>query len=174
MREGNDIQENRPSYKCLFSIDLGDPGRIVDGAPYRPSLVPARLAVARWATAVVQVGAVCSDKRFFLCRRHCCFWLRFNSRGEILRNDQGAGEEQVKVERAGSGHGWKRLWHNWVAVDSTQLHLPPIQTHVINRVLRQAQAQAPLCIDEAQVGSKPRYWARVACPLQLTHKEVGQ
>ena len=73
--------------------------------------------------------------------------------------------------RAGEG----RVCRNWPWLEETLAQLggyrqhsaapPPIQTHVINRVLRQAQAQAPLCIDEAQVGSKPRYWARVACPL---------
>ena len=148
---GNNIQENRPSYECLFSIDLWDPGRIVDGPPYGLSLVLARLAVARWATAVVQVGAVWS-KRSFLSSRHCSFWLRVNRREEILRNDQGAGDEQRKVERTRGCHGWKRLWPNWVAEESTQLHLPPIETHVINRVLRQApaQAQAP------SVEMKPR------------------
>ena len=108
-------QQNRSSYGCLFSIDLADPGRIVDGAPYyRPSLVLARLAVARGTTAVLQVGAVCSNKRFFLCRprRHCSFVLRVISRrsGEVLRNHEGAGDdEQVKGERAGAGHCWKRL-----------------------------------------------------------------
>ena len=150
MRGVNNIQQNRSSNGCLFSIDLGDPGRIVDGPPYGPSLVLARLAIARWATAVVQVGAVCS-KRSFLSSRHCSFWLRFNRREEILRNDEGAGDEQGKVEHTGGCHDWKRLWFNWVAVDSTQLHLPPIETHVINRVLRQAPpAQAP------SVEMKPR------------------
>ena len=77
MRGVNNIQQNRSSNGCLFSIDLGDPGRIVDGAPYGPSLVLARLAVARGTTAVLQVGAVCSNKRFFLrSRRHCTFLLR--------------------------------------------------------------------------------------------------
>ena len=125
---GNNIQQNRSSYGCLFSIDLGDPGRIVDRGPYGPSLVLARLAVARGTTAVLQVGAVCSNKRFFLrSRRHCSILLGVSRRsGEVLRNHQAEGnDEQVKMECTGAGHGWKRLWPNWVAVDSTLLHLPP-------------------------------------------------
>ena len=49
----NDIQQTRSSYGCLFSIDLRDPGRVVDGAPSGPSLVLARLTVSRGATAVL-------------------------------------------------------------------------------------------------------------------------
>ena len=44
-RRGDDIQRSRPSYGCLFSIHLGDPGGVVDRAPNRPRLVLARLAV---------------------------------------------------------------------------------------------------------------------------------
>ena len=44
-RRGNDIQRSRPSYGCLFSIHLGDPGWVVEWAPNRPRLVLARLAV---------------------------------------------------------------------------------------------------------------------------------
>ena len=134
----NDKEQSRLSHKCLFSIDLRYPGRIVDGAPHGPSLVPARLAIARGATTVFQVGEVLRSKRFFLCRRHCSFWLGVSIR-EILGNDQGARYDKGNVERAGAGHGWKRLRPNWASKDSTELHLPPRETHVINRVLRQAR-----------------------------------